>query len=146
MLIERAELMSLIPHQDAMCLLDGVCDWNETAIRCTTGSHQDPTNPLRQGDRLHAVHALEYGAQAMAVHGGLLARSHGRRLGAGFLAAARDVRFHVERLDTVPAPLGVEAERLHGEGDNLIYRFRLIAGEQLLAEGRVTVMAAEEPR
>lgn len=144
MLIGREELASLIPHQGSMCLLDAVSDWDETLIRCSTGSHRLADNPLRRDGRLGGVHALEYGAQAMAVHGALLARRQGRRLGVGFLAAGRDVQLLAERLDTIAEPLTVEAERLHGEGDNLIYSFRVSAGERLLASGRVTVMSAEE--
>jgi predicted hotdog family 3-hydroxylacyl-ACP dehydratase len=140
MLVARAELMSLIPHQGGMCLLDGVLAWDDTRIRCVAGSHRDPANPLRRAGTLSSVHALEYGAQAMAAHGGLLARRAGSRLEGGFLAAARDVRLNVARLDEVAQPLIVEAERMLADGGNLIYGFRLLADQRELASGRVTVM------
>jgi predicted hotdog family 3-hydroxylacyl-ACP dehydratase len=140
LLVGRAELMSLIPHQGSMCLLDGVLEWDDTRIRCVTGSHRDQANPLRRAGTLSSVHALEYGAQAMAAHGGLLARRAGNRLAGGFLAAARDVRLNVARLDEVAQPLIVEAERMLADGGNLIYCFRLLAAERELASGRVTAM------
>lgn len=145
MLIDREEILSLIPHQGDMCLLDGVLDWGEASILARALSHRDSANPLRRDGVLHALHTIEYAAQAMAVHGGLLARRQGARLGAGMLAAGRDVALQVDRLDDIDGELVVAAERLHGEGGNLIYRFRVSAGAAELASGRLTVMAMGEP-
>ncbi|UCE90426.1 MAG: hypothetical protein JSW10_06340, partial [Pseudomonadota bacterium] len=75
--IERDELCSLIPHAGTMCLLHTVEQWDEVSIVCTAISHHEADNPLCSKGALGAVHALEYGAQAMAVHGGLLAREKG---------------------------------------------------------------------
>ncbi len=56
-----------------MCLLDAVRDWSAEAITCTATSHTDPANPLRADGRLGAANGIEYAAQAMAIHGALLA-------------------------------------------------------------------------
>ena len=56
-----------------MCLLDAVLEWSDTLIVCRAVSHADPANPLRAENRLGAAAGIEYAAQAMAVHGALIA-------------------------------------------------------------------------
>jgi len=53
--VTREEIAGLIPHAGAMCLLDGVLQWDESRIRCVSRSHQAPDNPMRDGGRLAAV-------------------------------------------------------------------------------------------
>ena len=78
MLIDKAEIRSLIPHAGAMCLLDAVTAWDEQSITCLSDTHRDPANPLRRQGRLSVLHAIEYGAQAAAIHGALCARAAGQ--------------------------------------------------------------------
>lgn len=144
MLIERDELCGLIPHDGAMCLLDGVTEWDEKRIVCTSNSHTAADNPLRSNGQLAALHGVEYAAQAMAVHGGLLARERGEQNPPGFLAALRDVDLQVQRLDDIDSALQIEATELMRSGGSFIYEFRVMADAQQLLEGRVTVMIQEE--
>jgi len=123
-----------------MCLLDGVIDWDDDTITCQSETHRDPNNPLRREDRLGAVSALEYGAQAAAVHGGLRAQAAGTSAPPGYLAALRDVDLFVERLDDVQAPLVVKARRLFGEAVNTVYECEISANDKILARGRVTII------
>ncbi|HEY7000822.1 MAG TPA: hypothetical protein VH330_03690 [Candidatus Udaeobacter sp.] len=138
--INKKEIRTLIPHSGTMCLLDEVTQWDDRSITCVTNTHRDPANPLRRDGRLSAVHAFEYGAQAAAVHGGLRARSVGTTAAPGYLAALRDARLHVQRLDDVTLPLQVSANRLFGDDANTIYECRVFAGNILLANARVTIM------
>ena len=138
--INKAEIRTLIPHSGLMCLLDRVNEWDDRSIVCISNSHRDPANPLRRDGRLSAVHAFEYAAQAAAVHGGLRARSAGVTAPPGYLAALRDARLHVMRLDDVASPLQICAYRLFGEAANTVYECRVSAGDILLADGRITIM------
>ena len=138
--IDKAEIRALIPHSDLMCLLDEVVRWDDRSIACMSNTHRDPANPLRRQGRLSAVHAFEYGAQAAAIHGGLRARATGTVAGAGYLAALRDGRLHVTRLDYIHLPLRISATLLYGEGANTVYEFIVSAATVLLAEGRVTIV------
>lgn len=140
MLIEREELCSLIPHTGDMCLLDGVQVWDEQHIVCSSHSHLDQNNPLRCAQGLSSLQGVEYGAQAMAVHGGLLARAQGQKIPPGYLAALRQVELNVDWLHDIEAPLIVEASRLLGQGGQFIYQIRVLAQERLLLQGRATVM------
>src|SRR6059058_4587817 len=85
--IDKAEIRRLIPHAGTMCLLDSVLGWDDESIVCTTNTHRDEANPLRRDGRLSALHALEYGAQAAAIHGGLRARAAGTTAPPCYLAA-----------------------------------------------------------
>lgn len=148
MLIDRAEILTLIPHRGAMCLLDGVLAWDAASIVCTSMTHRDPGNPLRRRDRLAALAACEYGAQAMAVHGGLLARAAGRQAPPAYLAALRDARLYIDRLDTVEDLLTVSAERLLGNDPdnpgNAVYQCRVDAADRVLAQARITIITRPE--
>lgn len=135
------DLCDLIPHAQHMCLLQSVERWDSQGIRCTTLSHRDPMNPLRSRGQLAALHLCEYGAQAMALHGGLLARrEHGGRAEAGMLAALRQVEFAVERIDDIDEPLTVSAHLKLGGPDGWLYEFEIAAGGRWLARGRVSVI------
>ena len=140
MSIDRATLASLVPHAGAMCLWDEVVDWDAQRIVLRSNGHRDPAHPLRSGNQLRAVHLCEYGAQAMAVHGGLLARERGTDAPPGMLVALRGVALHCASIDDQPGPLECEAEALiAGEGAQQ-YRFALRLAGALLAEGRAAVM------
>jgi len=123
-----------------MCLLDLVTEWDDRSIVCMSTTHRDPANPLRRNGQLSAVHAFEYGAQAVAVHGGLRARSAGVTAPPGYLAALRDARLNVVRLDDIAAPLQIRAYRLFGDSVNVVYECRVSADDFLLADARTTIM------
>lgn len=144
-MLDKAHWQRLIPHCGAMCLLDVVVEWNEAHIHVRACSHRDPANPLRADDRLHAVNLCEYGAQAMAVHGGLLAQREGRAAAPGLLVSLREVKLHVARIDDLPDALDVYGEKLLDDGASLQYALRVEHRGQLLVVGRAAVMTKEGP-
>jgi len=138
--IDRDEILALVPHQGAMCLWDAVLAWDPQSVHLRADNHREPDHPLRSGGRLHAVHLCEYGAQAMAVHGGLRARAGGGRAAAGVLVALRGVQLHVTRIDDLAGALECRAQVLvEGEGSQQ-YAFEIFHAGTLLAEGRAAVM------
>lgn len=134
----------LIPHRGAMCLLDEIVAWDERRIAARANSHRRPDNPLRRDGTLRAVHLCEYAAQAMAVHGGLLAQRDGRVAAPGFLVSLRAVRLLVSRFDDLPGPLDVYAEKLLDGGGSWQYAFRVEHAGVPLAEGRAAIVAQSE--
>jgi len=138
--INKAEIRTLIPHSGLMCLLDEVVQWDDRSIACLSSTHRDPANPLRRHGCLSAVHAFEYGAQAAAIHGGLRARAADTVAPPGYLAALRDGRLHITRLDYIHLPLQISAARLYGEGENTVYEFIVSVAAVVVAEGRVTIV------
>ena len=138
--IDKPQIRTLIPHAGTMCLLDNVIDWDDESIVCITNTHRDEANPLRHDGRLTALHALEYGAQAAAIHGGLRARAAGTTAPACYLAALRDAHLYVDRLDDLASPLEVRAKRLFGDAGNTVYQCEVATGDIRVADARVTIM------
>jgi predicted hotdog family 3-hydroxylacyl-ACP dehydratase len=140
MLRDRAWIERHIPHRGSMCLLDGVAAWDATAIRCSARSHREADNPLRAHGRLGAACGIEYAAQAMAVHGALLAPElHVERRG-GYLTSLRGIELHVARLDDIEDDLMATAERVTGDASTILYEFRLTAGARPLVAGRAAIV------
>jgi len=137
--LDHAWLLAHLPHQGSMCLLDAVTEWDAQRIRCTATSHRDADNPLRAHGRLGAACGIEYAAQAMAAHGALLAGADSAPR-AGYLASVRGVDLQVARLDDIAADLEVEAERLSGDDNTILYGFRVSAAGRELLSGRATVV------
>ena len=144
MSVGREVIATLVPHGGAMCLWDEAIEWDATRILVRTQGHRDPAHPLRSGGRLRALHLCEYGAQAMAVHGGLLARDQGRIAPPGMLVALRGVALHCDRIDDLPGALECEAEALIAGAGAQQYRFTIRHGGTVLAEGRAAVMLQPE--
>jgi len=155
--LDHAGIAARVPHAGTMCLLDHLVRWDADEIECGIVNHADATHPLRDRTRdtargadgravdfgLPAACAIEYAAQAMALHAALEAsrRASGAPPTPGFLASAREVRLHVPRLDTAAGPLRVQARRLAGDHGQAMYRFALHdAAGACLAEGRATVV------
>jgi predicted hotdog family 3-hydroxylacyl-ACP dehydratase len=141
--IEGAALRALLPHAGAMCLLDEVFAWSDKTIACRTTSHLLPNNPLRRQDRLATICGAEYGLQAAALHGALLAG--GERQPTGYLSGLNLSRIEAERLDD-PAlgALLVTARIELADRRGLIYGFDLRdQNGRLLLEGRGTILFPE---
>lgn len=141
MAISREDFIDLIPHAGRMCLIDEVASWDDERLAARSGTHREHAHPLRRDGRLAAVHALEYAAQAMAIHGALLAARAGGELPPGFLAGARGLQLHVDHLDDIAADLDITVDRQFVQGGDLIYGFRVAAAGRALAEGTATVIA-----
>ncbi len=132
----------LIPHAGAMCLLEHIECWDESSVALTTSTHRDPANPLAGNSGLRAIHLCEYGAQAMAVHGGLAAQALGGRASPGMLVSLRDVAFHRNYIHDLDGDLRVEARRIQASESAWQYSFRVTHAGALLAQGRAVVSAA----
>jgi predicted hotdog family 3-hydroxylacyl-ACP dehydratase len=139
-LLDRAGIQARIPHQGRMALLDALCDWSLEHVHCTATGHADANHPLRTPGGLLAPAAIEYAAQAMALHGALVAPPQGTPT-PGYLASVRQVRLGVATLHDRPGPLHVRAQRLAGDERQILYTFEVSdSGGIHLADGRATVV------
>ena len=138
-MILALQVARLVPHKGAMCLLAGVVEWDDTHILCTASSHLDPANPLRRNNALSAICGCEYGFQAAALHGALLAGEVAQT--AGYVVGLRVSSINCRRLDDPGfGTLRIEAQREFSDANGLIYGFTLSsqAGFVLLT-GRGTI-------
>jgi predicted hotdog family 3-hydroxylacyl-ACP dehydratase len=127
-----------------MCLLDGVLTADRQQITCVASSHRAVDNPLRHRDRLGAVCAIEYAAQAIAVHGAVSMQEQSmqqhQRPQSGYLTSARNVVLHVAYLHDIDDDLEIQAQRISGDATTVLYNFSLCASGKLVAEGRAAVV------
>ena len=138
--LDHAGIALRIPHGGTMCLLDRLEHWTPGEIDCTANNHAQADHPLRSASGLLAPTAIEYAAQAMALHGSLVAPP-GTAPSPGYIASVRNVRFAALRLDTVSGELKIHAERLAGGANEVLYAFRVSdAAAGVLAEGRAAVV------
>jgi predicted hotdog family 3-hydroxylacyl-ACP dehydratase len=135
----RAWIVAHIPHQGRMCLLDRIEHWSADDITCSTASHRLADNPLRGDDGLGPANGIEYAAQAMALHGALLA-GDAETPRQGYLTSVRDVAWRVPRLDTVVSDLTVRVQRLSGQANHVLYQFSLEGDGREVLAGRATVV------
>jgi predicted hotdog family 3-hydroxylacyl-ACP dehydratase len=139
-LLDHAGIGRLIPHSGTMCLLHELVSWDTQTLHARAIGHTDSKNPLRSASGLLATASIEYAAQAMALHGGLLAQAAGTVASPGFLASARNVQLHRLRLDDLPGVLDVHVERVAGDDSQLLYQFTLSHAGTVVAEGRAAIV------
>jgi len=138
--LDHAGIAARIPHSGAMCLLDRVDAWDREHVVCSARSHRDPANPLRSASGLLASCAIEYAAQAMALHGALTGEDASGRATPGYLASARGVRLHRLRLDDLDDDLRIEVRRGAGDARQILYTFDVRHRGVAVADGRATVV------
>lgn len=138
--MDRQQITTMIPHAGTMCLLDAVLRWDAVSVRCTSRRHRHADNPLRRSDgQLGAICGVEIAAQAMAIHGRLVAGDSAPPAH-GYLASVRDVLLRVSRLDDIAGDLIIDAERLMGDAQGAAYQFTLTSEGIELVSGRATVL------
>lgn len=138
---------ALIPHAGAMRLIDHVDAAASEEVVCSTRTHLSPDNPLRAHGVLPASTAIEYAAQAMAVHAALMRgeRERGGPPRRGFLVVASGVSWSADRLDETDAPLTIRATRLASIGGGAQYAFTVSDGGAVQVSGTLTLqLEAEE--
>lgn len=138
MSLSREELCRCVPHAGSMCLLNEVTSWDDERIFARAINHNDADNPLRHGGHLPALCAIEYAAQAMAIHGALMAKNDTPPR-VGFIGSVRDVRLHVDHLDGINAPLEIEAIKQLADENHSLYELRVSAAGKELMTGRAAV-------
>lgn len=139
--MERGDFEHLLPHAGGMCLIDRVVSWDQQRIRCSAASHRSARHPLAEQGRLHAVCGVEYAAQAIALHGALVGASRGARSGPpGYLAGIRRLKLARLRLDDLASDLIIDADCELVDGGGLLYDFAVMAGEDRLLDGRLSIL------
>jgi predicted hotdog family 3-hydroxylacyl-ACP dehydratase len=117
----RAELppvAELLPHAGPVVLLDRVIAHDAETTVCAVTLR--PGSLLAEPDgSVPAYAGIEYMAQCIAAHAGLLEREAGRAPRPGFLLGARAVEIHVVRLG-LGQSLEIRAQRVWGEASGMV--------------------------
>lgn len=148
---ELPPVLEVLPHRSPVLLLERLVehDSRATTARVTVGE----AAWLRRADgSVPSWLALEYMAQCVAAHEGLLARDEGRPLPRGFLVGAHGLLLHSASL-SAGLRLCVRARRARGRpGLGVLSHACALYQEQtgreaeVLAEGRLSVALAPSER
>lgn len=148
LLLDHQAIAARVPHAGPMCLLDGVVAWDEHHIECLGAGFQAGrgSHPLSHDGHLPSTAAIEYAAQAMALHGRLvqerLAAASGPQPVAprrGFLAGVRSVQLYCRWIDCAGPALTIRVERFAGDDVQVLYDFEVGAAGPI-AQGRAVVI------
>ncbi len=137
--IQRHKIAQLIPHGEAMCLLDQITGWDEHHLNAVTTSHRRMDNPLMENGQMDTVALVEYGAQAAAVHAALRQSGLGAARPA-YLGAIKKLRLYSPIVDASLAELQIQAQCIFNDGNGAIYDIRARANENDLMTGRVVLI------
>lgn len=137
-------LAELVPHSGAMLLVGPVLEHRPEETRCAVDVARSALFAGPDG-RVPAWVALEWMAQCVAAHGGLVARALGEPVRPGLFLGTRGVRLRAD--DFAPDErLEVCARHLRGDLGLVAFACRLERpGEaEPLAEGNVSVYVVEQ--
>ena len=137
------DIAGLLPHAGTARMIERVVRWDREQIVAATTRHGAADNPLRKDGRLAAVHLAEFGAQAMAIHGGLLNRADGAAPKPALLVSVRDFKCSCDFIDDLPGELEVSARVLMAGASGFQYSFEVHHAGVLIANGRVAAMVRE---
>ncbi len=140
--MDRAAIAKLIPHGDAMCMLDGLSHWDDGQIECVSDQHRAVDNPLRESAMLHSACLVEFCAQAAALHGALSQPLDGPRATLHYLGAVKGLQLHCQYLDASLPTLRLSARRVVSSATGSIYQVEAVAGPHPLLRGRIVLVLA----
>ncbi len=136
--LDREFIRGCLPHGPGMCLLEAVLTWSQAHVVCRTREGGD--SPLAtDGGGLRAVHAVEYAAQATAVHGVLCGGDAARP---GVIASVRSLRWGRSWLSG--GAREVRCSHVLSQANAVVYDFELRDANGPAVSGRVTVAFPEE--
>jgi len=134
----------LVPHRGRMVLIERVLAHERKATACSLAI--DAQELFRQDDGSVAIWVgVEYMAQCVAAHAGLIARAAGLEPRVGYLVSSRRLRFHASRFDPGQR-LHISAAQLWGGDEGLVAfqcRIEDARSGALLVEGRLNCYLPE---
>jgi predicted hotdog family 3-hydroxylacyl-ACP dehydratase len=137
------DISALLPHAGTARMIERVVRWDRESIVAATTRHRATDNPLRKDGRLAAVHLAEFGAQAMAIHGGLLTTADGGTPRPALLVSARNLVVSRDFIDDLPGDLEITARVLLAGAGGFQYSFEVRHAGELISSGRVAAMVHE---
>jgi predicted hotdog family 3-hydroxylacyl-ACP dehydratase len=135
------EIGELLPHRGSARMIERVTSWDAAHLVAVTTTHRAPGNPLLREGRLASVHLVEYGAQAMALHGALRSIAAGGAPRSALLVAVRDFTTAVDYVHDLAGELEIVARELISTAAGWQYAFEVTHGQSWVASGRVAAIA-----
>lgn len=134
----------VVPHRGRMVLLSRVLEHGPTATACAVAIDAQRLFVQRDGSVGSWV-GVEYMAQCVGAHAGMIARAAGEEPRVGYLVSSRRLRFHAPRF--VPGQeLRVSAVQLWGGQQGMVSfqcKIEDASSGALLVEGRLNCFLPE---
>ena len=134
-MLDADEIRRLIPHDGSMSLIERVVSFDDEAIVCESSTHLAVSNPLRSDSQLSAINAIEYGAQAMALHGAFTGANDTQ----SYLVSLRHIDLQVDYLDETDAMLTVHANLQVKDDKAALYSFQVSHSGDVIVSGKLTI-------
>ena len=151
--LSPAAIKDLLPQSGDMLLIAEMKNWSPFEISCTGIAAPAHIHPLsvqaKNGTmKIPASGALEYAAQAIALHGILKARHLQEPPRNTFIAGLQNVEWTSDWLDDRPMPVQIDASAVGGLADGgAKYRFNVTdAALEPVCSGVALVMFSDEER
>lgn len=134
--VDPHNIAALIPHDGLMCLIDQIIDHGSDTIICRALVQRDG-HPLARNGKIPSIVAVEYGAQACAIHGALIA--NGKKSRPGVLVKIADTELDGLPLSAEDNPLNITAQRLSSNSQSCLYNFEVSTPLRCLAKGALMI-------
>ena len=138
--LDHQQIADCLPHSGRMCLLQKIVQADQASLTALADSHLLANNPLRINGRIASVNGIEYAAQAMAVHGALLAET----VKPGYIATVRNIEVKQSFLPENGQPLIIHVQQLMSDDNGFTYQFAIHCDEEIILSGRITVFLIPE--
>jgi predicted hotdog family 3-hydroxylacyl-ACP dehydratase len=139
------DIGELLPHRGHARLIERVIRFDAADIVVSTATHRSLDNPLRYEGRLAGVHLIEYGAQAMALHGALRSVAAGGQPKSALLVSVRHFATSRDYIDALGGDLTITAQVQLASETSWQYSFEVMHDGDVIASGRVAAMAHALP-
>ena len=116
------EIADLLPHDGKMVLLDKVLEYDQQSLVAATIVREDGL--FNTQSTVPAWLGIEYMAQTVAAHGGLMRHLEGKPINIGLLLGTVGISLTV-KIERIMEDLGLGVYSCHIEGDNITISAKL---------------------
>lgn len=131
----------LIAHEAPMILIDQVLGFNETQVKCQVVITEE--TPFMTNNVVPSYVSIEYMAQSIACHSGILALNSGRKIDIGFLLGTRRLILSKNEF-VIGDVLVVDAENLYKDGEMAAFECKISLREEIVATANLNVYQPRE--
>lgn len=135
--LNAIQISKLIPHGEAMSLIEGVENWDNSSLLAQTRSHLRLDNPLSKNGTLPSIASIEYAAQCTAIHSALVPVTQSRSF---VIGALKNVTFTAIDLSELEGTLRIKVDLIFTGKSGAIYEFSVSHSHLSVASGRLTLI------
>lgn len=136
MLLTRDHIAALLPHGNAMCMLDEIVSWDSEHIHCRSHYFARDDNPLFEDGQIESVILIEFAAQAAGVHAALLQPSQEHAPRPAYIGAVKSIEL-LKSVSDNAAAIELKAHCLLNNSSGAIYEVIAQQHDIILMRGRL---------